>query len=576
MDESLRLKKSWARIEHWLRENFPESLDKLLYPAIENHIAIIEETIGISFPPALVTLLLLHNGEKGPWPPGLFPNGQRFLPVQAILATWKGLKKSHGKRQNLEDSGAYWRALVDDRIISIEGPVKPLFGSDRWIPISMDSDNTTHFLDYDPPHGGTPGQVIAANPDKGMYRLLAPSFIHYMEKYAMDLAVNKYTLNGDLIVLATKQDRRANKNPVPEYLKKVAYQYYNPKETSDHPQVANLDVGEQVVIVGEMTSLMGEDEVLFSLQTEQGKEYTFIAKPAFTKGHGTIAIDQYARVKARKFYGEIQSHFIEHGLAKKPDFVAMEYTMLRMPQQPTRTQGLLSGARNHSIEKLARDILDSIQLRCKDHHEYHEVTPEQLDSLQAQFYHQHTTRFLKLGFSYICDLPDRALQNTNGSGLFRVMSSADDGVVASFYPLKPPLQTLLMRWGKQELRRVLQFETQFSNGHIIISTTAADSASQPLPETITQYCHPSEISLKGLLHKHRTKIQRYQAQHSGINIAKVNKTDEFFALRNRQCKLISDHIRSIGWVSKEYLAKQIKNQKIASQVYDRIQRIARH
>jgi hypothetical protein len=216
-----------------------------------------------------------------------------------------------------------------------------------------------------------------------------------------------------------------------------------------------------------------------------------------------------------------------------------------------------------------------VQLNYKARHEYTEVTPDHLDSLQAKFYHRYTTRFLKLGFGYICDLRDRTQKNPNAGAVFRVMASTDDGVVVSFYPIKPPLAAKLIRWSNGEIRRALRFETEFSDGHIIISCSTTDKNAQSLPETITLYLHPADISVEGLLHKHRVKIKRYQTQHPGVNIMKVDKTDEFFALRDRQYRLIYDHIRSIGWVTKEYLSTQIKNQKVATQVYDKIQRNAR-
>ena len=154
--------------------------------------------------------------------------------------------------------------------------------------------------------------------------------------------------------------------------------------------------------------------------------------------------------------------------------------------------------------------------------------------------------------------------------------ASDDGIVASFYHLKPKLSAYLMRWRNNSLPRVIQFETEFNDGHIIISTTAQEKSEHPLPDAITQYLHHADISVEGLLHKHRMKIKRYHIQHPGVSVKQVNKTDEFFALRNRQYQMMFDHIRSIGWVTKEYLAKQIKNQKIANQVYDKIQRMARN
>ena len=586
MEESQRLIKSWSNIKHWLNENFPETLENLYSPAYESQIDAAESTLGMAFPDALKALLLEHNGENNHWPPGIFPNGHRFLPVEDIVETWYTFQE-------------FGSGQFDDESPSPQ---------ELWLPISMAESKAIRVLDFNPPNGGVIGQVAEVTPNKLVYRVLAPSLMDYLEQYAIDLAVNKYTVKGDYIVqknIAPKQtapknaaqhsaQRQAPANqksaaPRPQTaaaMRQTAATVAAPTQPAASPPVLQpllqplkphlkkpiaepparepSQSGERLIIVGEMTSLMGKKEMLFSVETESGNEYTFLASPSFTKGFGSIAIDQHARILAKPFQGEIKSHFIEQGLANKPDFMALEYTMLFAAKN---LPSIATTPPEENIDQLAHNILDSIRLNVNRAPNYNEVKGEQCPSMRAKFYQDVTERLLKLGFHYTADLQDPAIAKSaiNSPAFFRVMSFFDDGIVAGFYHIKPKLT-----WPFHASRKVIEFETELSDGHIIISTTAEDETEFPLPGNISRYVHPPAIPVEGLLYKHRSKIRRYQTHHPETGIVKIRSKKEFIALRQRRQKMIHDYLRSIGWVTKEYLAKQFENREIAEQVYDRI------
>jgi cell wall assembly regulator SMI1 len=808
MEESKRLITSWVRIKHWLSENFPETLENLYSPAFDSQITAAEATIGLPFPDALKTLLLEHNGEDHHWPPGIFPGGHRFLPTEDIVETWYKLKEFNDATP------------------------------EQWLPFSQSRAKSIRFLDFDPPQGGTPGQVVEVDFNLQTYEVLADSLVEYIEKYAIDLAVNKYAVIGDDILLnneslnmdhfpeedslgdsvmesVVKSDHSYNEIsdfeavnndmldfelldelPHDEALEQEMPEVEAPQEvpqnvvvenaadtaesdfvsdfvndvisvtsnqasnielsnipvlddelridladyeqtgahgTSQHafeknsaqkntghdnalhheeddlcvasalmdapsevrgkeqapknvrknlpgpgpskgagdttktvaaarkasnhsqkptqrvkqpekavrtqrqpqksatariqspaksktesavkstakapvqstaiqrakpparkaattPQpvaqqarhaVANkpataahkpaadrLESAERLIIVGEMTTLMGKEEMLFTVETEQAKEYTFLAKAAFTKGFADIALDQYVRILAKKFHGEIKSHFIDQGLAQQPEYVAFEYVVLPV-EKPSSPKATLPPPEN--IDEIAHQILQAIQSSVKRGCHYQEVQTEHSPYLRSRFYNDNTEKLLKLGFHYTADLVDRAAVQSpqHNPPFFRVMSFFDDGIVASFYHTKPKFS-----WPFHASRKVIEFETELSDGNIIISTTAEDEIEYPLPSMVSRHVHPSGIPIEGLLHKHRAKIRRYQTHKPDAAIVKVRSKKEFMALRQRRQQMIYNHLKSIGWVTKEYVAKQFNNKEVAEQVYARIKQFA--
>jgi cell wall assembly regulator SMI1 len=841
MEESKRLITSWVRIKHWLSENFPETLENLYSPAFDSQIASAEATIGLPFPGALKTLLLEHNGEDHHWPPGIFPGGHRFLPTEDIVETWYKLKEFNDATP------------------------------EHWLPFSQSRAKSIRFLDFDPPQGGTAGQVVEVDFNLQTYDVLADSLVDYIEKYAIDLAVNKYAVIGDDILLNdeslnmdhfpeedslghnvmesvmesvveseptynenaefdavnedmldfelldelphdealeqemrnidaaqsvvvesaavesvavesaavesvavesaaiesvatqnaadtaesdfvndfvndvisvtseqasdidlsnipvlddelridledyeqtsahTANQHRIEKNTVrkntarentphneedevsvasavidapsevrsknqatnnvrkklpgnatrnasndapkttaaarkavnqPQKPSQHTKQSNTPVRTQRQPQkraaarnqtpakprtepavkpaakaaaqsttnpaakpaarkaasnaqpvaqqtrnaVANkpakpaaaphkpatdrLESAERLIIVGEMTTLMGKEEMLFTVETEQAKEYTFLAKASFTKGFADIALDQYVRILAKKFHGEIKSHFIDQGLAQQPEYVAFEYVVLPI-EKPSTPMASLPPPEN--LDEIAHQILQTIQTSVKRGCHYQEVKTEQSPYLRSRFYNDNTEKLLKLGFHYTADLLDQAVVRStqHNPPFFRVMSFFDDGIVASFYHTKPKFS-----WPFHASRKVIEFETELSDGNIIISTTAEDEIEYPLPTMISRYVHPAGIPIEGLLHKHRAKIRRYQTHKPDASIVKVRSKKDFVALRQRRQQMIYNHLKSIGWVTKEYVAKQFNNKEVAEQVYARIKQFA--
>jgi cell wall assembly regulator SMI1 len=682
-----------VRIKHWLSENFPETLENLYSPAFDSQIEAAEATIGLRFPDALKTLLLEHNGEDHHWPPGVFPDGHRFLPTEDIVETWYQLKEYNDTTP------------------------------ENWLPISTSHSKAIRFLDFNPPQGGNVGQVVQVDFNQQTYDVLADSFVDYIEMYAMDLGVNKYAVIGDDILLNndvlnsgllenemlndelsndellneeilnqellnddsfdgdildlelsdpeladielsntaisdinivnddvqsevqsevqreinsdvendskydvqpsaareaqstveraapkvqndiqetadsdvpvlqsavqpivkeatkqsvkqhTKQKVKANAptpaKPVVQHARKnVKDKPAKPQESAPNPALDRFESGERLIIVGEMTSLMGKEEMLFTVETEQAKEYTFLAKASFTKGFDEIELDQYVRVLAKKFHGEIKSHFINQGLAKQPEYVAFDYVVLPV-EKPSANKASLPPPEN--IDEIAHNILHSIQASIKRGINYQEVKPEQSSLFHSKFYMENTEKLLKLGFHYTAELANptaiKGAQNT--PPYFRVMSFFDDGIVASFYHIKPKIT-----WPFHAARKIIEFETELSDGNIIISTTAEEEIEHPLPKTISRYVHPPGIPVEGLLHKHRSKIRRYQTHKPEAAIVKVRSKKEFIALRQRRQQLIYNHLKSIGWVTKEYVAKHFNNKEVAEQVYARIKHFA--
>jgi cell wall assembly regulator SMI1 len=329
MNEREQILDIWRRIEAWLHENLPKALDNLRAPATETQLDELELILGMDLPEALRVFLSVHDGEEQNWSPGVFADYHWFLPCEQISVIWKQLAEIAAEYGDNEDNFDKWRAQVEDNIISINGPVKPLMGSKKWIPISDADGNTQRFLDFDPPEGGILGQVIDMDSEGCMHQVIAPSFLDFLNKYIDDLENGRYEIDEEGISTPSELVQNPTNWVMPDYLKQVCYEKFNSTMFSENPVVDDLPADQIVTIVGLMGSLMGGPETIFSLETSQGNNYTFLASSKLTKGYGSISVEQHARVKARRYTPDTESYFIDQVGSSPTDFVAVEYKMLR-------------------------------------------------------------------------------------------------------------------------------------------------------------------------------------------------------------------------------------------------------
>ncbi len=313
MNETERVEAAWKRIEQWLRANLPEVIESLNDPATEDAIAAVEAQIGVRFPDALRASFHVHDGESNNWP-GAMADGHQLLPLAEVTRLWTLRTTFAAQFGGREDTPAAWRASTRDGIIFVKGPVKPLLGSPRWIPLTDMNGDVQRLLDFDPPTGGTSGQVIEVDPECCRYEVIAPSFLDHLERYAAELEAGRYSVRDGII--ASPPDTREDPRTwgIPEYLQVVRAEPWAP------------DGASEVTFTGTMGFLRGGTQIVFSLRMDEGGEHTFVATPDRTNGYGAIRARQRALVRARPFEGEVEGDLLRF-LGGAPEFLAVEYAL---------------------------------------------------------------------------------------------------------------------------------------------------------------------------------------------------------------------------------------------------------
>ncbi|MDX1604981.1 MAG: SMI1/KNR4 family protein [Candidatus Competibacterales bacterium] len=322
-----RAREAWQRIEHWLGTHLPEALDALDDPASEAQLTALEHTIGFTLPESFKTVYRVHDGDREGNPCGLLGGWDEFLSLARINEYWR--QTPDPEPPDDEDSlFGHWRRQIEDGIISVKGPVKPLTGSRCWLPVTSMNGDVLRFLDFDPAPGGQSGQVIEVDFESGCYQVVAPSLTDFLVDYADGLERGDYAVADGTLEPVDETDPATW--GVPGYLRS-AHPDAVPDDTPDIPAIANLTAGEKIVLVGRMGQLLGGPETLFELITPQGREYRILATRKVTRGYSAIAVRQWARVTAERYSGQVDSVFVAHGMAAPPQLLARRYERLEQP-----------------------------------------------------------------------------------------------------------------------------------------------------------------------------------------------------------------------------------------------------
>jgi hypothetical protein len=208
-------------------------------------------------------------------------------------------------------------------------------------------------------------------------------------------------------------------------------------------------------------------------------------------------------------------------------------------------------------------------------HVYKAIDSSTFNNVSHDFYNKCQRDLERLGFDKICDIEDvtlRGLKFTRPT-FIRIMGNPSLKINAGIYHSNTNFLMKVMFFFKKFRFKIYEFNTHFSND-IILETTIASPSIQniDIPSFIRQYCNT--ISIRELFEKHKKKQDEIILRNKGIQIRYVDSLDAFIDNENRSFEIKWEKYRQEGWVSKEYLYKQVgKNKEMVDQIFVEIQNI---
>ena len=213
------------------------------------------------------------------------------------------------------------------------------------------------------------------------------------------------------------------------------------------------------------------------------------------------------------------------------------------------------------VEKAALAILATIEATYQPTHNYVPVNAKAFPHLDLRFY-DRTTRLLgSNGFRTLADIEDTTITNTpNGvlmPVLVRTMLSRDGTVMSALYhPRIKRLGLRLLLWLLRKLPgKVVDMETEFSDGSFVVTSNAEAAAAIALPALVSAAYLPSRATALAVHHRHAARVAAHLAARPGVAPKSIATQAELIASQNRMNAIKAAYRGEVGGVTREELER---------------------
>jgi hypothetical protein len=207
----------------------------------------------------------------------------------------------------------------------------------------------------------------------------------------------------------------------------------------------------------------------------------------------------------------------------------------------------------------AQKILAMIEATYQPTHNYVTVDARTFRHLDLKFYDKTAHKLANKGFRTLADVEDKTITATPDGVLMpvliRTLLSKDGTVMAALYhPRIKPLMMRLLLWVLRKLPgKVVDMETEFTDGSFVVTSNAAAAAAIDLPALISAEYLPKTASAHHVAHRHTQRVAAHIASRHGVSAKAVRTHAEVLASQNRMNAIKAAFRNEIGGITKDEL-----------------------
>lgn len=197
---------AWARIEKWLAQHAPETLDALARGASAAAITRFERATGLALPAEVAGSFRRHDGgeEGSGLLPALEADEMAYSPMSLSQAAseWRSCSR-------------FARSYPADAEFDADRGVRAEYWNGGWIPVATNGGGDYHCIDLSPAPGGTVGQVIEWRHETDERRLVARSWGRRLEELAEGLERGDFVMDEGRGIVRPRTRRKAKGKAAP-------------------------------------------------------------------------------------------------------------------------------------------------------------------------------------------------------------------------------------------------------------------------------------------------------------------------------------------------------------------------
>lgn len=237
--------------------------------------------------------------------------------------------------------------------------------------------------------------------------------------------------------------------------------------------------------------------------------------------------------------------------------------------RPMTEDQLLEESRPIAVEG-AQKVVKQMAPLMQTKHQFEQVDPRKFPHVDLHYYDSVRQLLESKGYVHLEDYEDVTLrQSANNPNTFiRAMLSGDGHFMAGMYHFKPPL--MLRAAGVKEVK-VLDLETQFSNGHFVCTSNAEDAGKLTQPVEVDNFAMGSATTPQLLLTAHDQRVKRF-IEKTGAQPVRLQGMADVRKAQDELQRLKAEHRQRTGLTREELerIGGAKKGDKAADLMFDEI------
>jgi hypothetical protein len=223
----------------------------------------------------------------------------------------------------------------------------------------------------------------------------------------------------------------------------------------------------------------------------------------------------------------------------------------------------------NSIEKTAADIKKLNEQIYVPRHEYRPVDARLFRHLDLHFYDTVRNAFVAQGCTPLGDVEDVTLKGTaNDPRTFiRFLVSEDHTICIGLYQPKPKFLMRFLLWiFRIKLGKIIDCETELSNGGYIVTSNATEAAKLTSPPGFDVKFFPTDTDHNTIFQAHLQRLTDLLNSNPSTRATTMRTSEEALEMQHRMQTAKAAYRKGIGYVTEEELRKLGANPQTAKEL----------
>jgi hypothetical protein len=213
--------------------------------------------------------------------------------------------------------------------------------------------------------------------------------------------------------------------------------------------------------------------------------------------------------------------------------------------------------------RAAKRLQKTLQMAYPDKHRYQVVNPAHYPHVDLQFYEDNENLLTAKGFIKLGDYTVVSLNfQTSAPTFIRALVSRDKTVLAGIYQfLTNPA------YAAPYSEKILDYETELSDGHFIITTNAGIARNLSSPEPIMTLFVDVNLPADQIWQAHVSRVSQYLKANPNITPRLIKSLEEVYSLNDRMTKIKSDYRQVSGGIPLKEELERLRNNPAITEIF---------